>query len=83
MQQSGNGMNGMTPKVLELAQVLKDINEGESIVATLHATGAQPELCGLPSLDFLEAALNVSKDIYMQQMRTLSAEELRALGTLV
>ena len=82
MQQSGNGMNGMTPKVLELAQVLKDITQGESIVESLHATGAQPGPCE-PSLDFMEAALNVSKNIYMQQLRTLSPEELRALGTLM
>jgi hypothetical protein len=31
----------------------------------------------------MEAALNMSKDIYRQQLRALSQEELRALGTLI
>ena len=79
MQQGGNGM---TARVVELAQVLKDINQGESIVESLHATGAQPGPCE-PCLDVMEAALNLSKDIYMQQLRKLSPEELRALGTLI
>ena len=80
MQQSGNGM---TQQVVELAQVLKDIKEGESIVDFLHITGTQPELCELPSVDVLEGMLNEAKACYMQRMRTLSPEELRALGTLV
>lgn len=79
MQQSGNGM---TQKLVELAQVLKDIKQAEAEVEHWHATGAQPGPCE-PSLDFMEAALNMSKDIYMQQLRTLSPEELRALGTLI
>ena len=77
MQQSGNGM---TARVVELAQVLKDINQGESIVESLHTTG---EPRGLPSVDVLEGLLNEAKDIYMQKLRTLSQEELRALGTLM
>ena len=77
MQQSGNGM---TARVVELAQVLKDINQAESVVESLHTTG---EPRGLPSVDVLEGLLNEAKDCYMQQLRNLSPEELRALGTLV
>ena len=82
MQQSGNGMNGMTPKVLELAQRLKDISQREGVVAFLRITGTQPEFCGLPSFDVLEHLLNTDKDLYMQELRELSPEERRALLTL-
>ena len=80
MQQSGNGM---TARVVELAQALKDINEAEDIVEFLHTTGTQPELCGLPSVDVLEGIVNEGKDCYMQQLRALSPEELRALQMMI
>lgn len=76
-------MNGTTPKVLELAQELKDITQREGVMLFLRITGTPPEVCGLPSLDVLEGLMNRDKDLYMQQMRTLSPEELRALRTLV
>ena len=76
MQQSGDAV---TQRVVALVEVFAMLNLMESKLDQLHATGAQPG----PSLDRMEAALNVSKDIYMQQMRALSQEELRALGNFI
>jgi hypothetical protein len=72
----------MTARVVELAEVLAHIKQGEADVEYWHAIGAQPGPA-FPSLAFMEAALNMSKDIYRQQLRALSQEELRALGTLI
>ena len=72
----------MSPKVLELAQVLADIRRAELSVELLHATGAQPPP-GVPGVDVLDALLNEAKHCYMQQLCVLSPEELRALGTLI
>ena len=79
MQQSGDGM---TARVLEMAEVMQAIKQGEVDVEYWHAIGAQPGPA-FPSLAFMEAGLEISKDIYRQQLRALSQEELRALGTLI
>jgi hypothetical protein len=76
MQQSGDAV---TQRVVALVEVFAMLNLMESKLDQWHATGAQPG----PSFDRMEAALNVSKDIYMQQMRALSQEELRALGNFI
>ena len=80
MNQSGSGM---TERVVRLAGVLADITQGEEHVRHFQMTGVQPELSGLPSVDLMQTALEISKDIYRQQLRALSQEELRALGTLI
>ena len=80
MQQSGDGM---TARVLEMADVMANIRKGEEHVLFFQITGVQPELSGLPSVHLMQTALEVSKDIYRQQLRALSQEELRALGTLI
>ena len=80
MQQSGDGM---TARVLEMADVMANIREGEEHVRFFQITGVQPELSGLPSVHLMQTALEMSKDIYRQQLRALSQEELRALGTLI
>ncbi len=76
MQQNGDAV---TQRVVALVEVFAVLKLMESKLDKWHATGAQPG----PSLDRMEAALNVSKDMYMQLMRALSQEELRALGTLI
>jgi hypothetical protein len=73
----------MTARVLEMAEVLATISQGEEHVRFFQITGVQPELLGLPSVHLMQTALEVSKDIYRQQLRALSQEELRALGTLI
>ena len=80
MQQSGDGM---TARVLEMADVMANIREGEMHVLFFQITGVQPELAGLPSVNCMQTALELSKHIYRQQLRALSQEELRALGTLI
>ena len=81
-QGSRTRSRNMSPKVLELAQVLADIRRAELSVELLHATGAQPPP-GVPGVDLLEAVLHSAKDCYVQQLGALSPEELRALGTLI
>jgi hypothetical protein len=76
MNQSGGGM---TARVVHLAEALADITQGEEIVWLMK----QPELCDLPSVEVLQGILEEAKDCYRQQLRALSQEELRALGTLI
>jgi hypothetical protein len=57
MQQSGE----VTERVFALVEVFATLKLMESKLDMWHATGAQPG----PSLDRMEAALNVSKDMYM------------------
>jgi hypothetical protein len=80
MNQSGSGM---TERVVHLAETLEDITQGEEIVRFMNITGTQPELCDLPSVEVLQGMMEEAKDCYRQQLRSLSREELRALGTLI
>jgi hypothetical protein len=79
MNQSGRGM---TQRVVELAEVMVHLKQAEADIEYWHATGAQPAP-GVPSLAFMEAALEVSKDTYRQQLRVLSQEEMCALDRLI
>ena len=81
-------------KVLEMAQAFGDIMHTEEAVNMLRATGTDADAFvdffnehqtepGLSSADVLEALLDEAKNCYRQQLRTLSAQELRMLGTLI
>ena len=76
MQQSGDAV---TQRVVALVEVFAVLKLMELKLDKLHATGAQPG----PNFDRMEAALNASKDMYMQLMRALSQEELRALNSFI
>ena len=74
-KRSGTRSRSMSPKILELAQVLADIRRAELSVDLLHATGAR--------VDVLEAILNNHKECYMQKVRALSADELAEFFALI
>jgi hypothetical protein len=64
-------------KVLKMAAVLGHIMEGEEYIKSMQT---QESTTGI---DFAEGVLEMAKDVYRQQLCSLSPEELRALGTLI